>query len=87
MPSARAAEAARQSLNRLYGAAIELRYHDMDDEAERADHAEELALFAEEGWRLPVTLLNGEVLFVGRLQPTRLVSAVAQELARSTPGD
>lgn len=85
MPSSRAAAAAAESLLRLYGAAVAVRHHDLDDPAVRERQQPLLAWFAEEGWPLPVTLLDGEPLFVGGLQPLKLVAAVAAALGPAPP--
>ncbi|GIV97728.1 MAG: hypothetical protein KatS3mg057_2385 [Herpetosiphonaceae bacterium] len=85
MPSWKAAQAAAESLGRLYGDAVRVSYHNLDDPQEREALQELLAAFAEEGWPLPVTLIDGEPLFVGGLQPARLVVEVARKLAHRAP--
>ncbi len=80
MPSVRAAEAAAASLARLYGPRVELRYHNVDDLSVQQQQQATLDYFAAEEWPLPVTLLNGELLFVGGLQPLKLVAAVARAM-------
>lgn len=59
-----------------------VRYRTVDDPAVQAEYAPLLAHFAEEHWPLPVALLDGEVLFVGGVQPLKLVAAVAERLLR-----
>lgn len=82
MPSVKATMFSTQSLERLYGSRVVVQYHDVDDPAVRAEHSAWLDYFNQEDWPLPVTLLDGEVLFVGGLQPLKLVAAVASVLVR-----
>jgi hypothetical protein len=82
MPSAKAAAAAAASLGRLYGSQVVVRHYNVFDPAVQREHAATLAHIDEERWPLPVTLLNGAVLFVGGLQPLKLVAAVAEQLQK-----
>ena len=80
MPSSKATAAAAASLARLYGALVRVRYHDVDQPEVQQEFAGELAHFTDEQWPLPVTLIDGQVTFVGGLQPLKLVGAVAAYL-------
>ncbi len=82
MPSAKAAAAAAASLARLYGPQVAVRHYSVFDQAVQRDHVATLAHIDEERWPLPVTFLNGAVLFVGGLQPLKLVAAVAEQLQK-----
>jgi hypothetical protein len=85
MPSVRATAAAAESLQRLYGARVAVRYHDLADRAVQERHADLLEHLRAEGYPLPVTFLDGEILFAGGLQPLKLVAAVAARLQRQGP--
>ncbi|MBA3468922.1 MAG: hypothetical protein H0T53_04695 [Herpetosiphonaceae bacterium] len=82
MPSVKAAAAAAASLARLYGPQVAVRHYNVFDPAVQREHVATLAHIDEERWPLPVTFLNDTLLFVGGLQPLKLVAVVAEQLQK-----
>jgi hypothetical protein len=80
LPSVKAAEAIAQSLWRIYGPKVEVRFRDAgyaEIEAERRDRLTELGA---EGVPLPTLFLDGELLYAGAINPLRVVAAVAEHM-------
>lgn len=80
MPSSKAAEAIAQSLWRIYGPEVEVRFRDAgvpEIEAERLEH---LADVGAEDAPLPTVFLDGELLFAGSINPLRVVAVVAESM-------
>lgn len=82
MPSLKVATNVELSLARLVGDQVIVIYYDLNDPIIQAQHASQLAFFAEEGWPYPIALFEHEVLFVGGLQPLKLLAAVIEQLRR-----
>lgn len=82
MPSLKVANNVALSLARLVGEQVSVNYYDLDDPAVQAQHANQLEYFAEEAWPYPIALFEDEVLFVGGLQPLKLLAAVVEQLRR-----
>lgn len=82
MPSAKATAAAAASLARLYGPTVQVRFYNVNDPEVASEHATTLVYINEEDFPLPVTFINGAVMFVGGLQPLKLVAVVADVLAQ-----
>ncbi len=80
MPSAKAARAIAESLFRLYGPEVEVRYFDVGDPAVKLEQAGRLEEIAAERLPLPVLMLDEELLFAGTIVPLRVVAAVAAEM-------
>ena len=78
MPSVKVVAAAQASLQRLYGSRVAVHYHDLDSPEVQAQWDAMIQHFHDQQLPPPVTLLNGEVLFVGNLQPLKLVAVVAE---------
>ena len=78
MPSSEAAAALDQSLSRIYGAAIALRYYDLNDPQIQTDHAETIAALREEGLPFPAIFLDGELIYAGAINLLRIVAAVGR---------
>ena len=78
MPSSEAAAALRESLSRIYGPAIELRYYNLNDPEITADHAETIAELREHGLPFPAIFLDGELLSAGSINLLRVLAAVAR---------
>ena len=91
MPSAKAAEAIRASLGRLYGAEVVVHYYDVGDPVVAREHADLLSELALERVPLPAILLDGVLISAGTIDPLRVVATVAEvrqrQLANSEPGD
>ncbi len=86
MPSAKAARAIAESLFRLYGPEVEVRYFDVGDPVVKLEQAGRLAEIAAERLPLPVLMFDDEILFAGTIVPLRVVATVAAEMrARSKP--
>ena len=77
MPSAKAAEAIRASLGRLYGAEVEVHYYDVGDPIVAGEHADLLGELALECAPLPAILLDGILIATGTIDPLRVVATVA----------
>jgi disulfide oxidoreductase YuzD len=86
VPSAKAAVAIAESLFRLYGPEVVVRYHDVGDPIVACEHAATLLEFAQDRLPLPVVTLDDDVIFAGTINPLRVVEAVAMELHRSKSG-
>jgi disulfide oxidoreductase YuzD len=82
VPSSKAAAAISASLRRLYGPSIAVRYHDLSHPATRYQAGVLLHALRDERLPLPVTLLDGRVIFAGAIDPLRVVAVVAEELHR-----
>ena len=82
MPSLKVATNVELSLARLVGDQVQVTYYDLDDPQVQQRHAEQIAYFAEEAWPYPLALFDDEVLFVGGLQPLKLLAAVVEQLRR-----
>ncbi|GAA5528086.1 hypothetical protein [Herpetosiphon gulosus] len=82
MPSLKVANTVALSLARLVGERVKVIYYDLDDPAIQQQHVDQLNYFAEEDWPYPIALFTGEVLFVGGLQPLKLLAAVVEQLNR-----
>ena len=80
MPSAKAAEAIAQSLWRIYGPEVEVRFRDASDPQVEAERLEQLADLDADRAPLPTVLLDGEVLYAGAINPLRVVAAVAERM-------
>lgn len=80
MPSAKAAEAIAQSLWRIYGPEIEVRFRDAGDPDIEVERLDRLADIDAEDAPLPTLLLDGELLFAGTINPLRVVAAVAERM-------
>lgn len=80
MPSAKAAAALQQSLGRMYGDTVQIRYYDVAEDG--ASHREATEFVHEEGLPLPVVLLNGRLLYAGTLDLLRIAIDVAEERQR-----
>lgn len=80
MPSSKAAEAIAQSLWRIYGPAVEVRFRDAGEPDIEAERLERLADIGAEDAPLPTLLLDGELLFAGVINPLRVVAAVAERM-------
>lgn len=65
---------------RLYGGAVQVRYHDVSSAEAQTRFGELIALGREERWPLPWTLIDGELAAVGGVQPLKLVAQVARHL-------
>ncbi len=66
----------------MYGAAVQVRYHDITDPRVQAEHHELLATLREERLPLPAVFLDGALLYTGAINPLRVVTTVAQEWQR-----
>ena len=77
MPSAKAAEAIRASLGRLYGAEVEVHYYDVGDPIVAGEHADLLSELALERASLPAILLDGILIATGTIDPLGVVATVA----------
>ena len=77
MPSAKAAEAIRASLGRLYRAEVEVHYYDVGDPIVAGEHADLLSELALERAPLPAILLDGILIATGTIDPLRVVATVA----------
>ena len=82
MPSLKVSEHVALSLARLVGDQVRVSYYDLDDPITQAQQVEQLDYFAAEGWPYPIALFDDEVLFVGGLQPLKLLAAVVEQLRR-----
>ena len=71
---------AGEYLQRRYGNVVNTHYHDLKNPAVRAQAAAFLTNLSEQGWALPVVLVDGEVALQGYLDVSSLVVAVAQRL-------
>ncbi len=80
MPSLKVADNVALSLARLVGEQVSVNYYDLDDPDIQAEHASQVEYFAEEGWPYPIAMFEDEVLFVGGLQPLKLLAAVVEQL-------
>jgi disulfide oxidoreductase YuzD len=78
VPSAKAAEAIRASLGRLYGAEVEVHYYDVGDPVVAGEHANLLSELALERVPLPALLLDGVLISDGTIDPLRVVATVAE---------
>lgn len=78
MPSSEAAAALRQSLGRIYGAAIEVYYYDLGDPQVQAAHAETIAELRENGLPFPAIFLDGELIYAGAFNLLRVVAALSR---------
>jgi len=86
LPSAKAARAIAESLFRLYGPEVAVRYFDVGDPVVKLEQVGRLAEIAAERLPLPVLMLDDEILFAGTIVPLRVVATVAAEMrARSKP--
>ncbi|HEX6290674.1 MAG TPA: DUF1462 family protein [Herpetosiphonaceae bacterium] len=86
MPSSEAAAALTASLNRIYGAAVEVAYYDLGDPQAQARIDETIALPGADRLPLPIVLLDGAIVAAGSLDLLRIVAAVAQAFQRHTQG-
>ncbi len=59
-----------------------MRYHDLSHPATRAQAGALLDELRDERLPLPVTLLDGRLIFTGAIDPLRVVAVVAEELQR-----
>ncbi|HEY0735872.1 MAG TPA: DUF1462 family protein [Herpetosiphonaceae bacterium] len=84
MPSSEAAAALRQSLSRIYGPAIALRYYDLDDPQMQAAHAETLADLRDNRLPLPAIFLDGELIYAGAINLLRVVAAIGRAYQRQS---
>ncbi|ABX04411.1 MAG TPA: hypothetical protein DEF47_20805 [Herpetosiphon sp.] len=82
MPSLKVANTVALSLARLVGDQVQVIYYDLDDPVVLHQHAERITYFAEEAWPYPLALFDDEILFVGGLQPLKLLAAVVEQLRR-----
>jgi len=80
LPSAKAARAIAESLFRLYGPEVEVRYFDVADPVVRLEQAGTLEEIVADGLPLPVLMLDGEIWFAGTIVPLRVVATVAAQL-------
>lgn len=80
MPSVKAARAIAESLFRLYGPEVEVRYFDLGDPAVKLEQAGSLEEIAAARLPLPVLMLDEELLFAGTIVPLRVVATVAAEM-------
>lgn len=78
MPSSEAAAALRQSLSRIYGPAIEMRYYDLDDPQVQLDHAETLTELRDSRLPLPAIFLDGELIYAGAFNLLRVMAAIGR---------
>ena len=78
MPSAKAAEAIRASLGRLYGAEVVVHYYDVGDPVVAREHADLLSELALERVPLPAILLDGVLISAGTIDPLRVVATIAE---------
>ncbi len=86
MPSAKAAEAIAASVERMFGAEIEVRYHDAGDPDVIDAHGSLLEELAGEGIPLPATFLDGELIYAGAINPLRVVVEGASARQRRAGG-
>lgn len=72
----------RESLARLYGAAISVEYYDAAEAEQLPDHAATLAALRAEQLPLPLVLVDHEVWFAGSIQPWQVVAAITSAWQR-----
>ena len=78
MPSSEAAAALEQSLSRMYGPAIALRYYDLNDPEVQTAHAETIAELREDRLPFPAIFLDGELIYAGAINLLRVLAAVGR---------
>ncbi len=73
----KAAAAIQESLGRMYGSAVQIRYHPCDRHMGAEDSAV-LQFLRDEQLPLPAVFLNGELLYAGSINPFKIVMDVAR---------
>lgn len=86
MPSGVATAAIAASLRRIYGDLISVHHHMVDDEEVRQTFASALEFINAEHLPLPVTIFDHEILFVGGIEPLKVVAAVAEKMRLEAGG-
>lgn len=86
MPSSEAAAALRESLGRIYGPAIAVRYYNLSDPGIAADHAETIAELREDGLPFPAIFLDGALISAGSINLLRILAAVARAHRHGSQG-
>jgi len=78
VPSSEAAAALGQSLSRIYGPEIALRYYDLNDPEVQTAHAETIAELRQDRLPFPAIFLDGELIYAGAINLLRVLAAVGR---------